>query len=213
MSGRRARGRSPVAMARTPLRSPREVIDDALTRHSGPQLFAVPDGARPAEDVPEQAFPRGENPYPAKPGPSFTPAPPRNAAMTAPQQAYRPRLPGTHPARAVIHDQVSASMLIAELSPPPAPPAAGDGTALYCAPGWAGMLMRLRIRNEEWEELPRLVEEAMGRNAAEAATALRHSREKIAEAARQFCTGTGHPEMLRGLLDRVSELNAAGGAR
>lgn len=41
---------------------------------SGPQpsLNALPDGARPAEDVP-QSWPQEQNPYPEKPQPSFTP--------------------------------------------------------------------------------------------------------------------------------------------
>lgn len=94
----------------------------------------------------------------------------------------------------------------------PAAPGGLPDCVPYCAPGWAGLLMSLRVRSGEWEDVVQIVERGWGRNAAENAAARRHVREGIAEAARQFCSALGCPEMTGALLGRVSELSAAGGA-
>lgn len=92
---------------------------------------------------------------------------------------------------------------------PPAWAGPGATAMLYSGPGWTRVLEAVRLRNGELEELPALVEQGLGRNAAEAATAARHFRERVVEAAAQFCAGIGLPSYAGTLLQRVHELNVA----
>ena len=175
---------------------------EAVRSASGPQpaLRDFPGGALPAEDVP-QSWPRGENPYPAGPVPASCPPP------SGPRPTFTPRPPAGP--RPVIFEQVAAAVPVSKLTPPPPPAPPGRSAALYCDPGWAAQLMRLRVRNGEWDELPAIVEQGFGRNAADEAAGLRHSRASIAEGVVQQCAAIGRPDLAAPLLYRTHELTVA----
>jgi hypothetical protein len=164
---------------------------EAVRAASGPQpaLRDFPGGALPAEDIPH-SYPRGENPYPARPQPTFTPRPPAGP-------------------RPVIFEQVAAAVPVSKLTPPPPPEPPGRSAALYCDPGWAAQLMRLRVRSGEWDELPAIVEQGFGRNAADEAAGLRRSRASIAEGVVQQCAAIGRPDLAAPLLYRTHEFTVA----
>lgn len=89
----------------------------------------------------------------------------------------------------------------------PAPAEApGSDVVLYCGPGWTRALSARRIADGEWEDWPADVEQGLGRNAAEEATALRHSRQGVAEGWRHFCLAVGEPGWIDRGLRRIGEL-------
>lgn len=180
----------------------------------------------------QPTFPGGPPPFLAapvapvtEPRPVFT-ARVRPGAMTRPQLVLdardpmapsrcRPYVPAEYgdPLSPGIPVPVTATAVIGDgMTPvPPWEPPAGDdapGTwpALYSGPGWTRALADARRRNGEVEELPALVEDGLGRNAAEFERVARHFRERITQGARDCCTALGRPDLARVLLDRVAGL-------
>jgi hypothetical protein len=147
------------------------------------------------------------------PQPSFTPNP---AAVTRehravpihPLDSYAPVDPWDGP---MLADAIPAPEPEPEEIPvPPEYRVPTDSRPmLYTGPGWAGRRMTARVRDGEWDEIPLLVERGLGRNASEAATAFRHSHERIADAARRVCTEAGSPEQAGILMRRVNEMTTA----
>jgi hypothetical protein len=80
-------------------------------------------------------------------------------------------------------------------------------TALpYTAPGWATLQMNRWVARGEWEELPAIVEQGYGRNAADEAAGRRHSREAIVRGIQQRCAAIGRPDLAGPLLRQAHEL-------
>lgn len=97
----------------------------------------------------------------------------------------------------------------AEPAPPAAIPAPGSSPVLYAGDGWAARLMRMRVNAGEWDDVHAIAERGLGRNAADTAAALRHSRTSIAEGVRQWCAAIGRPDLADALLRRTAEFNDA----
>jgi hypothetical protein len=135
-----------------------------------------------------------------RPVPTFTPNPPP-VALIRPYAAPAPK------PRPVIFDQLAGALpawdapdAIAE------PEAPGSLALLYAGPGWTRTLTASRLRSGEWDELPKIVEEGYGRNAAEMVTAYRHARERIIAGAETVCAAIGNPGLAGELLQRVRQL-------
>lgn len=90
----------------------------------------------------------------------------------------------------------------------PPEPEPGTSPVLYARTGWTRALTAVRKRNGELDELPKLVEAGLGRNAAEFHTALRHAREGITEGAVRLCADLGCLDMAGELLRRVQYYSA-----
>ena len=144
--------------------------------------------------------------------------------MAPPQPAYIPRPPAPAGDQPVLREDPldfsvpvppSLEPLIGDAIPAPGPypepepeqeTAPGTEAVLYSGPGWAFLPTAQRIA--ELDEMDLLVERGLGQNAAETATAFRHSRQRISAGVRQLCAEVGQPEMAGVLLRRVAQMNA-----
>lgn len=196
----------------------KNITDAQLAR----ALSSRPAGYPLGVPIPHPAPVVGESLYrrlDPRPEPSFTPAPPtRPIAGCAPAEAVaasraravRPFISAGAP-KTLLFDKLAAEMPLAlsagdaarRLAPDTEP---GCDVELYSAPGWTTAVTALRIERGELDDWHAGVEQGLGRNAAEEATALRHSRQSVAEGWRKFCLAVGHPEWTDPGLRRIHEL-------
>lgn len=208
-------------------RTERRVINGAHAK----AVAAIP-GDRPTQgSVPRPAFVNGEslfNRSDASPQPTFTraapPAPPTrpiaglataDAVAAARPRGVRPFVSAGAP-KTLLFDELARELPLPPAMSPwekrtvlrPAPASAEPGcdVELYSAPGWTRAVTALRLERGELDDWPADVERGLGRNAAEEATALRHSRQGVAEGWRRFCLAVGHPEWTDPGLHRIHEL-------
>jgi hypothetical protein len=177
--------------------TPAEKIDAALARTTGPQPTLT-------FEIPRRA------------APSFTPASPAPTGAQ-PVLAEDPLDPSV-PVPAAVAPLIGDSLPQAGPEPDPEPepePEPGADALPYTGPGWTRLLTTARLETGEWDDVAAIAERGLGENAAEAATAFRHSRKRIENGAWQLCEALGRPDLTGFLLRRVTELNAAanGGVR
>ncbi len=192
------------AHAAWPSRGDDPFAGEALTPEAATEAIA----RMVSEERPLGSLVESHVPVTQAPRPTFTPrtaGPQTRADLVIPDPLSR-RFPVPVTVRPVIGDSLRQH-------PEPeaeAPAEAGPGATamLYSGPGWAAALMAARLRNGEVEELPALVEQGYGRNAAGFATVARHFRERITATAEQVCAAMGRPDLAGQLLRRVEQFNA-----
>jgi hypothetical protein len=142
------------------------------------------------------------------PQPSYTPNPPAPTGPmpVLPEDPLDPSVPVPPSLPPFIGDSIPQG------APEPAPapdPGPGPGVlpVLYDRAGWALLLTDKRRRSGEWDDPAAIAERGFGENAAETATALRHSRQAIMAAAWRVCDAAGRPDLAGELLCRVAAMN------